>query len=144
MGMYDSFILEKNNQFELIPGEYQTKSLDCALHIFTIDKDNVVRGEVGSVGYDTEYLDNINQGTYSNDIKDNYNGALGLDIYGPCGCHDELYSKYYLVIKDSKVISITDYNEPYYNIETGVITNKGWGKNAVDRRKMYEIKKDIG
>lgn len=40
MGMFDSFYFEQDNQFKLLPGEYQTKELDCSLHKFTVDKLN--------------------------------------------------------------------------------------------------------
>lgn len=133
MGMFDYFHLEEGNQFKLLPGEYQTKDLDCALHTFTIDENNIIHGELGAKGYGDEELNLINSCAFireGNDVPNDW-----LNIYGPCFGPDELCSEYFLRVVNSKVVEIKNYDDLYYNIETGVVLGHEWGGNV---RKLRE------
>lgn len=135
MGMFDTFELKEGNQFELLPGHYQTKDLDCSLHVFSIDENNIIHGEIGARGYGNDELNLINAGAYNTTLdKDGK-----LEIYGPCSGPDELYGEYYLEIVNSKIISIMVYDEPYYHIDSGIVPESGYGKAAKNRHLEHEI-----
>lgn len=118
MGMFDSFYFEQDNQFKLPAGEYQTKELDCSLHEFTADKDNLIHGEPGDSDYPLDELNAINDGTFTTK-------SIGFD-------HDELFGCYEITIVNSRIVLIEFSGNVYYTKNFGVAHGYEYGNALYD------------